>query len=323
MIDPVIQISVVIPLFNEEESLPELSEWIERVMKANNFSYEVLFVDDGSRDQSWAVISELSKQNPHIRGFKFVRNYGKTAALQTAFQEAKGEVIITMDADLQDSPDEIPDLYRMITEEKYDLVSGWKKKRFDPITKTIPTKIFNAATRSISGVNLHDFNCGLKAYRKEVVQNIMIYGEMHRYIPVIAKWNGFAKIGEKVVQHQARKYGYTKFGLERFIFGFLDLLSIAFVNKFGRRPMHLFGSLGTLMFFFGSIVAMWLIGTKIFKIYISHEPFRNVTENPMFFLALVAITVGSQLFLAGFIGELFVKQSISKTGDYLISEKAG
>ena len=323
MIDPVIQISVVIPLFNEEESLPELSEWIERVMKANYFSYEVLFVDDGSRDQSWAVITELSRQNPHIRGFKFVRNYGKTAALQTAFQEAKGEVIITMDADLQDSPDEIPDLYRMITEEKYDLVSGWKKKRFDPITKTIPTKIFNAATRSISGVNLHDFNCGLKAYRKEVVQNITIYGEMHRYIPVIAKWNGFAKIGEKVVQHQARKYGYTKFGLERFIFGFLDLLSIAFVNKFGRRPMHLFGSLGTLMFFLGSIIAMWLIGTKIYKIYISHEPFRNVTENPMFFLALVAMTVGSQLFLAGFIGELFVKQSISKTGDYLISEKAG
>ncbi|TDE16194.1 glycosyltransferase family 2 protein [Dyadobacter psychrotolerans] len=323
MIDSVIQISVVIPLFNEEESLPELSAWIERVMLANNFSYEILFIDDGSKDQSWAVISELSGKNPNIRGFRFVRNYGKTAALQTGFQEVKGQVVITMDADLQDSPDEIPDLYRMITEERYDLVSGWKKKRYDPITKTIPTKIFNAATRSISGVQLHDFNCGLKAYRKEVVQNITIYGEMHRYIPVIAKWNGFAKIGEKVVQHQARKYGYTKFGLERFIFGFLDLLSIAFVNKFGRRPMHLFGSLGTLMFFFGSIIALWLIFTKIYKIYISHEHFRNVTENPMFFLALVAITVGSQLFLAGFIGELFVKQSISKTGDYLVSGKVG
>jgi len=323
MIDSAIQISVVIPLFNEEESLPELSAWIERVMLANNFSYEILFIDDGSKDQSWAVISELSRKNPSIRGFRFVRNYGKTAALQTGFQEVKGQVVITMDADLQDSPDEIPDLYRMITQERYDLVSGWKKKRYDPITKTIPTKIFNAATRSISGVKLHDFNCGLKAYRKDVVQNITIYGEMHRYIPVIAKWNGFAKIGEKVVQHQARKYGYTKFGLERFIFGFLDLLSIAFVNKFGRRPMHLFGSLGTLMFFFGSIIALWLIFTKIYKIYISHEPFRNVTENPMFFLALVAITVGSQLFLAGFIGELFVKQSISKTGDYLISGKVG
>jgi len=323
MTDPVIQISVVIPLFNEEESLPELSEWIERVMKENDFSYEILFVDDGSKDHSWEVITELSSKNPRIRGLKFVRNYGKTAALQTAFQAVKGKVVITMDADLQDSPDEIPELYRMITQEKYDLVSGWKKKRFDPISKTIPTKIFNAATRSISGVNLHDFNCGLKAYRKEVVQNITIYGEMHRYIPVIAKWNGFAKIGEKVVQHQARKYGYTKFGLERFIFGFLDLLSIAFVNKFGRRPMHLFGSLGTLMFLVGSIIAFWLIGTKIYKIYVSHEQFRNVTENPLFFLALVAIMVGSQLFLAGFIGELFVKQSISKTGDYLISEKAG
>ena len=323
MIDSVIQISVVIPLFNEEESLPELSEWIERVMIEHNYSYEILFIDDGSKDQSWAVISELSRKNPNIKGFRFVRNYGKTAALQTGFQAVKGEVIITMDADLQDSPDEIPDLYRMIKNERYDLVSGWKKKRFDPITKTIPTKIFNAATRSISGVNLHDFNCGLKAYRKEVVQNIVIYGEMHRYIPVIAKWNGFRKIGEKVVQHQARKYGYTKFGLERFIFGFLDLLSIAFVNKFGRRPMHLFGSLGTLMFFMGSAIAFWLIGTKIYKIYISHEQFRNVTENPLFFLALVAITVGSQLFLAGFLGELYVKQSISKTGDYLISGRIG
>jgi glycosyltransferase involved in cell wall biosynthesis len=322
MTESVVDISVVIPLFNEEESLPELSEWIARVMAENHFSYEVLFVDDGSKDKSWDVITRLSAANPCVRGIKFVRNYGKTAALQTGFHAVKGNVVITMDADLQDSPEEIPGLYKMIKEDGFDLVSGWKKKRYDPITKTIPTKIFNAATRSISGVYLHDFNCGLKAYRKEVVKNITIYGEMHRYIPVIAKWNGYAKIGEKVVQHQARKYGYTKFGLERFIFGFLDLLSIAFVNKFGRRPMHLFGSLGTLMFFLGSLIAFWLLGAKIYKIYISHEPYRNVTENPLFFLALVAILLGSQLFLAGFIGELFVKQSISKTGDYGIAEKS-
>ncbi len=323
MADKEFQISVLVPLYNEEESLPELCAWIERVMLENDFTYEVLLIDDGSKDRSWRVIEALSAANSNIIGLKFVRNYGKTAALQTGFQAARGKVVITMDADLQDSPDEIPDLYRMIAEQGYDLVSGWKKKRFDPITKTLPTKLFNAATRKISGVNLNDFNCGLKAYRLEVVQNITIYGEMHRYIPVIAKWNGFSKIGEKVVQHRPRKYGTTKFGLERFIFGFLDLLSIAFVNKFGRRPMHLFGSLGTLMFFFGSIIAFWLIGSKIYKIYISHEQYRNVTENPMFFLALVAIIVGSQLFLAGFIGELFVKQSISQSGDYIISEQSG
>jgi glycosyltransferase involved in cell wall biosynthesis len=322
MTESIVEISVVIPLFNEEESLPELSQWISRVMVENGFTYEVLFIDDGSKDKSWEVISRLSEGNPNIQGIKFVRNYGKTAALQTGFQAARGEVIITMDADLQDSPDEIPALYRRIKEEGLDLISGWKKKRYDPISKTIPTKIFNAVTRSISGVSLHDFNCGLKAYRGEVVKNITIYGEMHRYIPVIAKWNGFAKIGEQVVKHQARKYGYTKFGLERFIFGFLDLLSIAFVNKFGRRPMHLFGSLGTLMFFVGSVMTLWLIGTKIYKIYISHEVYRNVTENPLFFLALVTIVLGSQLFLAGFIGELFVKQSISKTGDYIVAERS-
>ena len=322
MTDPAIQISVVVPLFNEEESLPELSEWIARVMDENGFTYEVLFIDDGSKDRSWEVITELSLINPNIRGLRFVRNYGKTAALQTGFLAVKGEVVVTMDADLQDSPDEIPELYKMIVEDRYDLVSGWKNKRYDPVTKTVPTKIFNAATRSISGVALHDFNCGLKAYRKDVVKNITIYGEMHRYIPVIAKWNGFGKIGEKVVQHRARKYGYTKFGLERFIFGFLDLLSIAFVNKFGRRPMHLFGSLGTLMFFLGSIIAFWLLGKKIYNIY-HLLPYRNVTDNPLFFLALVAIMVGSQLFLAGFLGELFVKQSISKTGDYNVSEKTG
>ena len=320
MTDLPIQISVLIPLYNEDESLPELCAWIERVMAENNYSYEILFVDDGSKDNSWNVIKRLAAANPNIRSFRFAKNYGKTAALQTGFQAAHGDVVITMDADLQDSPDEIPELYRMITESGYDLVSGWKKKRYDPITKTLPTKLFNAATRSISGVALHDFNCGLKAYRLEVVKNITIYGEMHRYIPVIAKWNGFAKIGEQVVQHRPRKYGYTKFGLERFIFGFLDLLSIAFVNKFGRRPMHLFGSLGTLMFFLGSVIALWLISSKIYKIYISHEQYRNVTENPMFFLALVSIVVGSQLFLAGFLGELLVKQSINKTGDYLISD---
>ncbi len=323
MAEKEIQISVLIPLFNEEESLPELCAWIERVMLDNDFTYEVLLIDDGSRDNSWKVIESLSEKNSRIVGLKFVRNYGKTAALQTGFQTARGQVVITMDADLQDSPDEIPELYRLISDEGFDLISGWKKKRFDPITKTLPTKLFNAATRKISGVSLHDFNCGLKAYKLEVVQNITIYGEMHRYIPVIAKWNGFSKIGEKVVQHRPRKYGTTKFGLERFIFGFLDLLSIAFVNKFGRRPMHLFGSLGTLMFFIGSLMAVWLLGVKIFKIYISHEQYRNVTENPMFFLALVSIIVGSQLFLAGFIGELFVKQSISKTGDYIISDHSG
>ncbi|NIJ52090.1 glycosyltransferase family 2 protein [Dyadobacter arcticus] len=322
MTNSALQISVVIPLFNEDESLPELSEWIVRVMNDHDFSYEILFIDDGSRDNSWNVISGLSLENPYIRGFRFVRNYGKTAALQTGFQAARGEVIITMDADMQDSPDEIPELYKMIREDQFDLVSGWKKKRYDPVTKTIPTKIFNSATRSISGVALHDFNCGLKAYRKEVVKNITIYGEMHRYIPVIAKWNGFARIGEKVVQHRPRKYGYTKFGLERFIFGFLDLLSIAFVNKFGRRPMHLFGSLGTLMFFLGSVIAFWLLGKKIYNIY-NLQPYRNVTENPLFFLALVAIMVGSQLFLAGFLGELLVKQSVSKTGDYNVSDQVG
>lgn len=321
MAEPLVQISVVIPLFNEEESLPELSEWIARVMHAHDFTYEVLFVDDGSKDKSWEVVKRLSAADNRVQGISFVRNYGKTAALQTGFQAARGQVIITMDADLQDSPDEIPDLYRLITVEGYDLVSGWKQKRFDPLSKTIPTKLFNAATRAISGVYLHDFNCGLKAYRREVVKNMIIYGEMHRYIPVIAKWNGYAKIGEKVVQHQARKYGYTKFGLERFIFGFLDLLSIAFVNKFGRRPMHFFGSLGTLMFFLGSMIAFWLMGEKIYKIYISHTAYRNVTDNPLFFLSLVAILLGSQLFLAGFIGELFVKQSVTKTGDYGIAQR--
>ncbi len=312
------QISVVIPLYNEAESLPELHDWIVRVMQENKFSYEILFVDDGSNDGSWEVIGNLARQNPSVRGFKFVRNYGKTAALQTAFVQAKGKVIITMDADLQDSPDEIPELYRMITEDGYDLVSGWKKKRYDPITKTLPTKLFNAVSRWVSGVHLHDFNCGLKAYQSRVIKNITIYGEMHRNIPIIAKWNGFKKIGEKVVQHRPRKYGSTKFGLERFIFGFLDLLTVAFVNKFGRRPMHFFGTMGVLSFVIGTILAMYLLFEKLYNINQGLR-YRNVTDNPTFFLALIAIIIGSQLFLAGFIGELFVKQTFKKD-EYLIEQ---
>lgn len=314
-----LQISVVIPLYNEAESLPELHDWIVKVMQENNFTYEILFVDDGSNDGSWEVIQNLANKNSKVRGFKFVRNYGKTAALQTAFSQARGNVVITMDADLQDSPDEIPELYRMITEEKYDLVSGWKKKRYDPITKTLPTKLFNAVSRWVSGVHLHDFNCGLKAYQSRVVKNIVIYGEMHRNIPIIAKWNGFKKIGEKVVQHRPRKYGSTKFGLERFIFGFLDLLTVAFVNKFGRRPMHFFGTMGVLSFMIGSLMALYLLFEKLYNINQGLR-YRNVTDNPFFFLALVAIVIGSQLFLAGFIGELFVKQTFKKD-EYLIEEK--
>jgi glycosyltransferase involved in cell wall biosynthesis len=314
-----IEISVLIPLYNEGESLSELHDWIKKVMEEHDFSYEILFVDDGSTDDSWNVIKGLQAKNPKVRGFKFRRNQGKTAALQTGFNASNGDVIITMDADLQDSPEEIPELYRMITKDGYDLVSGWKQKRYDPITKTLPTKLFNAVTRSISDIYLHDFNCGLKAYKSEVVKNITIYGEMHRYVPVIAKWNGFGKIGEKVVQHQSRKYGHTKFGLERFINGFLDLLSITFVNKFGRRPMHFFGSFGFISFFFGTLITLFLIFEKIYCIY-TQKPFRNVTDNPLFYLALVAIILGSQLFLAGFLGELFVKQNVDKE-DYTVSEE--
>jgi glycosyltransferase involved in cell wall biosynthesis len=306
-----IDISIVIPLFNEEESLPELFAWIKRVMDENAFSYEVLMIDDGSTDQSWKVIEELGKTHSQIRGMKFGRNNGKTAALQVGFNACKGNVVITMDADLQDSPDEIPGLYKMITQDKYDLVSGWKQKRFDPITKTLPTKLFNAATRYISDIHLNDFNCGLKAYRIDVVKNMTIYGEMHRYLPVIAKWNGFNKIGEKAVAHQARKYGYTKFGLERFMNGFLDLLSISFVHKFGKRPMHFFGLFGTLSFLIGTFISIFLISQKLYFIY-SHQTYRNVTENPLFYFALVAIIIGSQLFMGGFLGELLIKQNIGK-----------
>ena len=302
-------ISVVIPLYNEEQSLPELCEWINRVMLANSFSYEILLIDDGSKDTSWQVIEQLAAHNKNIRAIKFRRNYGKSAALNVGFEACNGDVVITMDADLQDSPDEIPDLYKMITVDGLDLVSGWKQKRYDPISKTIPTKLFNWATRKASGINnLHDFNCGLKAYKKDVVKNIEVYGEMHRYIPVIAKWAGFIKIQEKVVTHRERKYGKTKFGFERFINGFLDLLSITFVSKFGKRPMHFFGLWGTLSFFFGGIVSLILIIEKVYKSHY-HIPTRDVTDKPLFYLALAAMIIGTQLFLAGFLGELISRNS--------------
>ncbi len=314
-----LQLSIVVPLYNEAESLPELCSWIDRVMKENAFSYEMIFVNDGSNDNSWEVLKQLSTQYSTILAISFARNYGKSAALHEGFSKASGQVVITMDADLQDSPDEIPELYRLITEENYDLISGWKQKRFDPISKTIPTKLYNAATRKLSGVHLHDFNCGLKAYKIEVVKTLRLYGEMHRYIPVQAKWNGFTKIGEKVVQHQARKYGVTKFGLERFLYGFLDLLSISFVQIFGKRPMHLFGSLGILSFLTGSCLTVYLIGVKLYNIAYNLK-YRNVTDNPLFFLALVAIILGVQLFLAGFLGELLITNS-DKTTNYQIKEE--
>ncbi|MGA0558970.1 glycosyltransferase family 2 protein [Larkinella sp. VNQ87] len=317
-----LQLSVVIPLYNEDESLPELHDWIVRVMTEQGYTYEILFIDDGSTDRSWEVVSGLSASNPCVRGIRFTRNYGKTAALQTGFQAARGQVVITLDADLQDSPDEIPELYRMITAEGYDLVSGWKQKRYDPLSKTLPTKLFNAVSRWVSGVQLHDFNSGIKAYRLPVVKSMNLYGEMHRNLPIVAKWNGFSKIGEKVVKHQARKYGSTKFGLDRFINGFLDLLVIAFVQKFSRRPMHFFGTFGTLSFFVGTLITVYLIGEKLYNI-ANQMKYRNVTDNPLFFLALVAIILGVQLFLAGFLGEMLVRQSTHKTGDYLIAERAG
>jgi glycosyltransferase involved in cell wall biosynthesis len=313
-------ISVVVPLYNEDESLPELVTWIDKVMNEHNFSYEVVLVDDGSTDKSWAVIEELKKTFQQVKGIKFRRNYGKSAALNVAFEVTQGDVVITMDADLQDSPDEIPELYRRIKEEGFDIVSGWKKKRYDPITKTIPTKLFNAATRKMSGIQLNDFNCGLKAYRNDVVKTIEVYGEMHRYIPVIAKWAGFSKIGEQVVEHRARKYGTTKFGMSRFINGFLDLLSIFFVGKFGKRPMHFFGSLGVLSFFLGIIIAFWMIAVKLYHIAV-HTPYkREITDQPLFYIALVAIIVGSQMFLAGFIAEL-VGRNAPERNQYLIEKE--
>jgi glycosyltransferase involved in cell wall biosynthesis len=289
-------------------------------MEENGYTYEVIIIDDGSRDTTWEVIATISSVNPGIKGIRFNRNYGKSAALDVGFKAAKGQVIITMDADLQDSPDEIPGLYQMITQQRYDLISGWKKKRHDPLSKTIPSKFFNYVTSLISGIRLHDFNCGLKAYNYKVVKAIDVYGEMHRYIPVIAKWHGFSKIGEKVVQHRARKYGITKFGIERFIFGFLDLLSITFVSKFKKRPMHFFGSLGILSFIFGLAVAVGLILYKIYTIN-QGRPYRNVTDQPLFFLGLVAIILGVQLFLAGFLGEMMTTIGSRRNEDYLIAEK--
>lgn len=302
------QISLVIPLLNEEESLPELQAWIDRVMQANQFTYETLFVDDGSTDNSWEVIKSLQEKYSTVRGIKFRRNYGKSAALNQGFLECKGDVVITMDADLQDSPDEIPELYRMITEDDFDLVSGWKQKRFDPITKTLPTKLFNAVTRKMSGIELNDFNCGLKAYKKKVVKSIEVYGEMHRYVPVIAKWSGFKNIGEKVVQHQARKYGTTKFGLSRFINGFLDLVSIFFIGKFGKRPMHFFGAIGTILFALGFCSALFIGLMKIIRLK-QGNPTTLVTDNPFFYISLTSIVLGTMLFLAGFLGELIARNS--------------
>lgn len=307
-------ISIVIPLLNEEESLPELAAWIERVMKEHNFSYEIIFVDDGSTDASWKVINELKKKNNHIKGIKFRRNYGKSAALNTGFHETKGEVVFTMDADLQDSPDELPELYHMIKEGGYDLVSGWKKKRYDPISKTIPTKFYNAATRMMSGIKLHDMNCGLKAYSSEVVHNIEVYGEMHRYIPVIAKWAGFTNISEKVVQHQARKYGKTKFGLSRFIYGPLDLASIMFVGKFGKRPMHFFGVVGVFITMIGLLLLLYLSISKIFF------GVPGIADRPSFFLGMLAVIVGVQLFIAGFLAEL-ISRSATQRNHYSIEER--
>ena len=312
-------ISVVVPLYNEEESLPELYRWIEKVMKANGFSFEVIFVNDGSTDNSWQVIDDLSKQSQNVKGIKFRRNYGKSPALYCGFKEAQGDVVITMDADLQDSPDEIPGLYKMITEDGYDLVSGYKQKRYDPLSKTLPTKLFNATARKISGIhNLHDFNCGLKAYRRDVIKNIEVYGEMHRYIPYLAKNAGFDKIGEKVVHHQARKYGKSKFGLNRFFNGYLDLITLWFLSNFGKKPMHVFGFMGTMMFIIGFISA-FIIGADKLWCLSQGIPQRLVTDSPYFFIALTMMMIGTQLFLAGFIGDL-VSRSSQNRNDYQIEK---
>lgn len=312
-------ISVVVPLYNEEESLPELYRWIEKVMKANGFSFEVIFVNDGSTDNSWQVIEDLSKQSENVKGIKFRRNYGKSPALYCGFKEAQGDVVITMDADLQDSPDEIPGLYKMITEDGYDLVSGYKQKRYDPLSKTLPTKLFNATARKISGIhNLHDFNCGLKAYRRDVIKNIEVYGEMHRYIPYLAKNAGFDKIGEKVVHHQARKYGKSKFGLNRFFNGYLDLITLWFLSNFGKKPMHVFGFMGTMMFIIGFISA-FIIGADKLWCLSQGIPQRLVTDSPYFYIALTMMMIGTQLFLAGFIGDL-VSRSSQNRNDYQIEK---
>ncbi len=307
-------ISIVVPLFNEEESLPELVAWIDKVMQANGFSYEVIMVDDGSKDRSWKVVRDLAKKYPSVRGFKFRRNYGKSAALNTGFQAAKGDVVITMDADLQDSPDEIPDLYKMIKTDGYDMVSGWKKKRHDPLSKRLPSKFFNAVTRKLSGIRLHDFNCGLKAYQNEVVKSIEVYGDMHRYIPLLAKWAGFSNIGEKVVEHRARKYGYSKFGVSRILTGFLDSLSITFIGRFGKKPMHFFGGMGVLSFFIGFIILIYLSATKLlYKEY-------GMTDRPLFYFGILVIIIGMQLFATGFLAELMMRNSPERN-QYLIEEQ--
>lgn len=310
-------ISIVVPLLNEEESLPELCAWIERVVTANNFTYEIIMIDDGSTDTSWEVIEQLRLKNPHIKGIRFQRNYGKSAALNEGFKAAKGDVVITMDADMQDSPDEIPELYKMIVEDKFDMVSGWKKVRYDnTLTKNIPSKFFNWATRRMSKINLHDFNCGLKAYRLKVVKSIEVYGEMHRYIPVLAKWAGFRKIGEKVVEHRKRKYGTTKFGWERFVNGFLDLASITFVGKYGKRPMHFFGLWGSGVVITGFLMFLYLIISKIV------EPDYALTNRPVFFIALTLMMIGTLMFIAGFLGELISRNSAGRN-NYLIEKKIG
>ncbi len=313
-------ISVVIPLYNEAESLPELEAWIERVMKEHNFTYEIIFVNDGSTDNSWEVIQELQQKNSCIRAIKFRRNYGKSPGLHCGFQRAKGDVVITMDADLQDSPDEIPELYRMIKEDGYDLVSGWKKKRYDPLSKTIPTKLFNATARKFSGINnLHDFNCGLKAYKSVVIKNIEVYNDMHRYIPYLAKIAGFHKIGEKVVQHQARKYGTTKFGLNRFVNGYLDLITLWFTSKFGKKPMHFFGLWGSVMFFIGFIALVFVLTMKLISM-LSGDLRPLVTNSPYFYISLTAMILGTQMFLAGFIGELISRNSSNRNNYKIESE---
>ena len=319
MSDKRLDISVVVPLYNEQESLSELTSWIDRVAIENNLSYEIIMVDDGSTDDSWDMVEQLKEQFPAIKGIRFARNYGKSAALYCGFEAAEGEVVFTMDADLQDSPDEIPEMRRMILEEGYDLVSGWKKKRYDPAGKRLPSKFFNMTARIVSGIKLHDFNCGLKAYRRRVIKSIEVYGEMHRYIPILAKHAGFKRIGEKVVQHQERKYGVSKFGMERMVKGYLDLITVSFMSHFGRSPMYFFGSLGTIMFLIGGFTTVWVIVLKLYKQALG-LPLRAVTDQPLFFVAIVTVILGAQLFLAGFLGELINRRS-SDRNSYLIDKR--
>lgn len=310
------EITVVVPLYNEEESLPELEAWIRKVMTEHQFSYEIIMVDDGSKDKSWQIVERLSSENPNVKGIKFRRNYGKSAALNTGFRAAQGDVVITMDADLQDSPDEIPELFQMVKKEGYDLVSGWKKKRHDPLTKTIPSKFYNFVTRKMSGIKLHDFNCGLKAYKNEVIKSVEVYGEMHRYIPLLAKWAGFTNIGEKVVQHRARKYGVTKFGWERVINGFLDLMSVTFVGRFGKRPMHFFGTLGIVFFMLGLIILLYLSIAKL--LYLEY----GIADRPLFYFGILTLIIGTQLFVTGFLAEL-VSRNAPDRNTYLIDKRIG